>query len=943
MSLPGEMTRLYGSRLAQQVARLGDAGWFPLVLLWLLCLPALFPLLQPTITQSADGLLHLYRLVALQQAVQQGGLFPRWLPDLAYGYGFPLFVFYAPLAYYLTLALTWSGLSFAGGFNASLSLALLLAGSGVYLLVKDMFGPRAGLLAGVAYVYAPFQLLNSLARGGLPAAWALAAFPFVFWLFRRLIRQRGSPSVLSLALPVSALSLGAALLMHNTLSLLFVPLLGLFLGLELGLLPEEGGLKATRLMRSFTVGLALLLGVGLAAFFLLPAMVEQRFAQVERVIISPDFDFRYHFVSLGELLALPQPANTGLLNPDSPAALGLAQVGLGLLGLAALFYQMWRGKRFPALPALSFTLLGLLGSILLMLALSLPVWESLPLLAFVQFPHRWLGPAALLLAILAGAATVGVSERISFGLTLGGILLIFFTTLPFLYPRYDLSLPAEPTLLDMMAYEHTSGAIGTTSFGEYLPVWVKQIPRESPLEPMYQAGEPVARLDASYLPPGARVEQADYGFNEADLVIESGQPYQVVFHSFYFPGWQVEIEGEAGEVGPVTERGLVGVNLPAGRRHLHLYFGETPVRWWANGLSLVAAGVVLGLLLKPHPRPLPAAGRGEEASHSQASLESERGVNFGQIGVLFSLAILLIAGKLLYFDRVDNPWRQSFDGVKVSTAEVTTQVNFGDQVNLLGYDLVAARVKPGQSFVWRLYWQARQPLQRDYSSLAQLVDGQAHLYAGQDNLHPGSLPARQWQPWGFVQDPHKIKVPYGTPPGDYFLVTGLYQPESWQRLPVVAGGETGWPDVVAVPVQISRAGEVPSLAQLEIAWPVEADFDPQLRLLGASPERDFIQRNDFLRLALFWEAQVAPTANYQVSLRLTGPGGEVALQETNQPSHNRYPTSLWQAGERVRDNQALWIPADFPAGVYRVEVQVLDEAGQAVGEWMELGQLETVE
>jgi hypothetical protein len=45
------------------------------------------------------------------------------------------------------------------------------------------------------------------------------------------------------------------------------------------------------------------------------------------------------------------------------------------------------------------------------------------------------------------------------------------------------------------------------------------------------------------------------------------------------------------------------------------------------------------------------------------------------------------------------------------------------------------------------------------------------------------------------------------------------------------------------------------------------------------------------------------------------------------------------AGERVRDNHALWIPAGFPAGVYRVQVQLLDEAGHPTGDWLELGQL----
>jgi hypothetical protein len=65
----------------------------------------------------------------------------------------------------------------------------------------------------------------------------------------------------------------------------------------------------------------------------------------------------------------------------------------------------------------------------------------------------------------------------------------------------------------------------------------------------------------------------------------------------------------------------------------------------------------------------------------------------------------------------------------------------------------------------------------------------------------------------------------------------------------------------------------------------------------------------------------------------------VPLAEASPPSFGRYPTSQWTAGERIRDNYALWIPADFPAGTYKVQMRLFDEQGQPVGDWLELGQL----
>ena len=63
------------------------------------------------------------------------------------------------------------------------------------------------------------------------------------------------------------------------------------------------------------------------------------------------------------------------------------------------------------------------------------------------------------LAILAGLAVIAFPERLRLGVTLVGIILIFITAVPLLYPRYREPFPAEPTLLNMMAYDHATGTV----------------------------------------------------------------------------------------------------------------------------------------------------------------------------------------------------------------------------------------------------------------------------------------------------------------------------------------------------------------------------------------------------------------------------------------------------------------------------------------------------
>lgn len=174
----------------------------------------------------------------------------------------------------------------------------------------------------------------------------------------------------------------------------------------------------------------------------------------------------------------------------------------------------------------------------------------------------------------------------------------------------------------------------------------------------------------------------------------------------------------------------------------------------------------------------------------------------------------------------------------------------------------------------------------------------------------------------------------------------------------MTGGEPGWSDVLPLPVTVTRPTNPPALAELGITWPtspgcqpqkgVQTNFQPSSLslhpcLLGATPERETIQRSDFLRVALFWEAVETPIPDYQVSLRFLAADDTVPLTETSRPSFGRYPMPQWTAGERVRDNHALWVPDDFPAGTYRLQVRLLDETGQPLGDWLELGQLTALE
>ncbi|MDW8069822.1 MAG: hypothetical protein RML46_13070, partial [Anaerolineae bacterium] len=432
-------------------------------------LPALQPLFSGQLF-GADGLLHFHRLVQLDRAVRYGILYPRWLPDLGYGFGFPLFNYYAPLSYYLLLPLCWLGLPAQTALLIGFALALWALAVAVYLWGQDLFGERGGVVAAFAVVYGPYILHDVYRRGGLASLWALVWLTLTAWAARRAMARNDIG-------PLVGTTLGCAALMltHNVTALMGIPLLVGYIFFLTWLY----GLRAV--VRPL---LALALGMGLSAFFWLPALLEQNFVHIHQLYLPRDFDYRYNFISLDQLLTPPRPVDPALINLVVPVSLGWVPLGLALLGwgpVGAVLPREVRAHRW----ALSLAVLGLA---LMTLPVSLPLWDRLPPLRFAQFPWRFLAPATLTLALLAGWGAAVLMKRAQWIGPLIPLGMVLFA-LTWLYPLFHHS-QKDPLPPDQIRYEAESGQLGATAAGDYLPRWVQERPSPNALLPLYEAAAP---------------------------------------------------------------------------------------------------------------------------------------------------------------------------------------------------------------------------------------------------------------------------------------------------------------------------------------------------------------------------------------------------------------------------------------------------------------------
>jgi hypothetical protein len=244
---------------------------------------------QPGVASEADMLIGVYRLFELDQSWAERIFFPRVAMGLNFGYSGPLFQYYPPLASYIALAFHWAGFGWIGAAKAAFTLALALAGLGAYTYARWLFADRrAALVAGFAYLFAPYLLLNTYERGASAELLALGLLPWVFWATHHLLRSENRSWFLASASLVALLMLA-----HNITALFAIPLLAGYLVL---LAWHEGAWR-----RLPVVALAIGLGLGLSAFYWMPALTERSLTRLESYMLGSDNVPLKHLRSLSNL------------------------------------------------------------------------------------------------------------------------------------------------------------------------------------------------------------------------------------------------------------------------------------------------------------------------------------------------------------------------------------------------------------------------------------------------------------------------------------------------------------------------------------------------------------------------------------------------------------------------------------------------------------------
>lgn len=563
--LAGRGERSLGNgAIGRAAAWLGARPW---LLLPVLALPALWPFCAEGLPRSFDGGLHLLRLGALDGHLRQGVLFPRWVPEMLLGYGYPVFNYYAASTYYAAELFHLLGLGFYDALIATQMAAVIAAGLGMYWLAHDVLGREqrwAALVAAVAYMVSPYLLTNIYIRGATAEAAAMALLPVILGSTRRLLRD---PRPEQWVLP-TALSTGALALTHNITLLLFTPVLVA----TIALLWLQGGRARRRL--GLVAG-SLLLAMGASAFFWLPLLAERTLLagtayEIAREAWLPSSVWTWENFLQRSLAYRHSFAR--------PIQLGLVQA---VLGVAGFFLARRRDAEWLFFGGVA------VAAALAMGAWALPLWTGRDILAVVQFAWRLLSILTLPLSLFVGGIVLAVQPggwRVA--AASGLIALIVVAQMPRL--QWMDVFAAEGTEVGAAVLAHVEldkgaveGGAGNSSVQEFRPRWA---PSDLTLEPGAASQEDVEVV----------LQQANA--YDLEMAVRAGQPTSLRLNNFYFPGWRVRVDGEPGPAPyPTTNLGLFTVDVPAGTHVMQIEWTGTVLERLANGISLVSLLVLAGV------------------------------------------------------------------------------------------------------------------------------------------------------------------------------------------------------------------------------------------------------------------------------------------------------------------------------------------------------------
>lgn len=374
------------------------------------------------------------RVFEMAQALVNGQFPVRWVADLGYGYGYPLFNFYSPLPYYFGGLLVVFGLDALIATKMMFIIGILMAGIFMYFLTREIWGELGAIISAIFYTYVPYHAVQIYVRGSVGEFWALIFIPLMVLGFYKIITELKLKWII-----IAGFGYAGIILSHNLTAMMITLFLMPFYGIVLIMDFKKRNLLAIKYLI-----LSTFLGIALSAFYWLPAIAEMSYTNVAAQV-GGSADFRGHFVCFWQLWISNwgfAGSASGCVNDGMSFMAGKFHLLMSFVALIVGLYLWHTDKIRSKIIFLSF--IFYLLSVFMLLQISLPVWQILPFLAFIQYPWRFLTLVIFFTSFLSGAIFFMIKNKIlKFCVMCFVLCVLLFYNLKYFQPQKYLEVTAS--------------------------------------------------------------------------------------------------------------------------------------------------------------------------------------------------------------------------------------------------------------------------------------------------------------------------------------------------------------------------------------------------------------------------------------------------------------------------------------------------------------------
>lgn len=527
-----------------------------LIVIFLGFLP-LIPLMFPGLPLTHDGQDHVARIANFYLSLSEGNIIPRWAANLNWGYGHPILMFLYPFPSYMTSAVHFFGFSFVDSLKIVFGLSFVLSGVFMYMWVRNLVGEKAGVVAGVLYMFAPYRFVDLYVRGAIGEHVAFLFVPLVFYAIFKVAQNKKKNNLYPILLSISVAGL---ILSHNAISIMFLPLIILYCILHIFFSKNRRNLSLYYII-------FISIGFGLSTFFLVPAFLEGKYTL--RDIVTGNNEYSGRFVSLFDYINL----NWSFGGSDSLSK-QIGTVQLAAVALSLFFLKKTKG-------IIKFTSVSFLAIFILALFIMLPesnfIWQTVSTLQKFQFPWRFMTLIVFLTAFLSAIPLALIKNR-KVSIALCGIYCLLALLLYF--PYYS----RTQGYLERTETFYTGVYKSTTDTGESAPIWSVRFMEKEP-NGFAEVVDGVADI---------KLNKKNTTHREYEIQVETPTA-RIRENTLYFPNWKVYVNGRTTniEFQDPAHRGLITYYVPKGHNDVRIIFEDTKLRTISNYITLVSLIVLI--------------------------------------------------------------------------------------------------------------------------------------------------------------------------------------------------------------------------------------------------------------------------------------------------------------------------------------------------------------